>query len=215
VDKLRAFHGDESIKSEWIHLLETRQEKGLIVRRHGLDGIYGQPVDYVRNLVLPASFEPIELALFENLPDPAWERFPLLFLEAVPVGADLSRVTAKFMHWILTGPDSRLAQIHEAVAPLFFGLPAIDGVAEALHRTLGGEIVPSEEWETLRAKTDTSGAFALPAAWMAAAMQGNPEHAGQAIRETARILGESHVPALADKLLELLAAAPVVEGEQS
>src|SRR3990167_160830 len=54
---------------------------------------------YETELGIPASVAYLEDVIFEELPKEDAMKFPLRFLEAVPVGADLSKVTAKLMIW--------------------------------------------------------------------------------------------------------------------
>ena len=42
----------------------------------------------------------LEDGIFENLPDDLAMTWPQRFLEAIPVGADLSQVGDKFLHWL-------------------------------------------------------------------------------------------------------------------
>ena len=52
---------------------------------------------------------PLEIAflidhIFENLPDPYHKTFPRRVIEAVPVGADLSKITSLLLNWMILDP---------------------------------------------------------------------------------------------------------------
>lgn len=109
--------------------------------------------------------------IFEGLPLAESRAWTERYIAAVPVGADLGLVAARFMHWLMTDPEGVRRHARED------GHQAIERVAALYERLIGGDTVTDKEWE----EADWS----AWSAWSAAFMR------------------------MADKLVELLAAAPV------
>ena len=87
---------------------------------------------YEPDLGIPAEVASLEEIIFERLPEEEANRFSLEFLEAVPVGADLSFVWPAIARWLLTDPERgiiRFAQTAETRA-------AIQRVADLYARVL-------------------------------------------------------------------------------
>jgi hypothetical protein len=77
----------------------------------------------------------LEEIIFERLPDDEGKRFAVEFLEAIPVGADLSLVWPAVAHWLLVDPRQGVigsAQTNETRS-------AIEKVASLYARMLHGE----------------------------------------------------------------------------
>jgi len=138
----------------------------------------------------------IEDGIFEGLPNERAKEFPLQFLNAINVGADLSMVFPKFMHWLLV--DSAHGIIKFAK-----NKEAIQTVADLYQRKIDGENINLNEWLSVR---ETSAAYVAyaDAADAAAAAYADAAYADAtyAARQKARIIQ-------ADKLLELLSNAEI------
>ena len=130
-------------------------------------------------------------ALFEGVPNERAMHWPIEVYSAIQVGTDVSKVADEFQYWILTGEDSPLAFSFKEDA---WGVwNAIKGVAALYAERLAGNEPTAAAWDAAR---DAAGAAAGAAAWDAA---------GDAARAAA---GAAAYIKMADKLLELLAAAP-------
>src|SRR5579864_406310 len=109
--KLIAFHGDLKIKEKYLARVEAHRDADELVRGTGWDGHRGRAVGctlekydhvlYETELGVPAVIAHLEDAIFEGLPLESAMDWPARFLKAVPVGADLSLVSAHFMAWLL------------------------------------------------------------------------------------------------------------------
>src|SRR5258708_37901979 len=55
----------------------------------------------------------LEDALFEELSNSDAKKFPLKFLEAIPVGADLSNITSEYIIWQFEDKKVGMAKIKE------------------------------------------------------------------------------------------------------
>lgn len=112
--------------------------------------------------------------LFEGLPNDKAKLFAVVTPDAIPVGADLSLVTPKFLVWLLED-----VKCHAKNSPDV--LTAINNVQELYARVIRGEVVTDDEW----ASAAEAAAWAAWAAWAASAAANQYEK-------------------MADKLIELL-----------
>jgi hypothetical protein len=168
-------------------------------------------------------------ALFEGLPNERSMRWPIEVYTAIQVGADVSKVADEFRYWLLTGEDSPLAFSFKEDA---WGVwDAIKGVAALYSERLAGKEPSNAAWvaaanaayaaDAARYAADrcaakaaryAAGGCAAKTAWAAACAA----CASWAVEAAARAAGadsgaDAVVAAyikMADKLLELLAAAP-------
>jgi len=161
--KLRAFHSDKKLRDDI--LTEIRWHEGqdkIIQGTYGSDGKYcavgcsinslnrkrGKHLQTDDHSVYPAEFgipqtiAHLEDRMFEGLDVPEAQKFPLRFMEAIKLNADLSLVTPKFMVWLLV--DKKDGVIKHADAQ---GKEAIKQVASLYQRIIDGGIVSDDEWE--------------------------------------------------------------------
>lgn len=110
--KLVAYHGDPAVKAKYLarvqaHRLadELRQcfgywenGKGCAVGCTIHGGDHGA---YETELGVPRILARLEDGMFETLPVAEAKEWPVSFLEAIPVGADLSMVWPRFAVWLL------------------------------------------------------------------------------------------------------------------
>ena len=118
---LRAFHNDPSIKDSLLARLRDDAAHGRIVERQDWEDREGCAVGgsdhmlYESEYGIPAVLAHIEDTIHEGLPESDRVTFPIRFIEAIPVGADLSRISWAFLHTILTDPVINPGITHELV----------------------------------------------------------------------------------------------------
>ncbi len=191
--KLIAYHNDPAVKEFYLaRVRASRAADDIIHGSYGhaanshwrgcavgctLHDPDGNHAAYETELGVPRILANLEDGIFESLPLARSLDWPLEFLQAIPVGADLSLVWPRFAVWMLADEHYgvvRFAKTNEQRA-------AIRRVAELYQRQVIGETVDIEDWrKAMAADAD----------------------AADAARTSARIKQ-------ADKLLELMAAAPV------
>lgn len=159
-----AFHGDENLKKMMVEELLKHQEADTIIK-----GTYGEKRQgkwrgcavgcsikslnvrlkkryntgdhrvYEEVLGIPKILAKTEDAIFERLPDEYFKEFPLRFIQAIPVGADLSGVWDKFAYWLLTDKEHGVINLVENKKP-------IQDVIDLYDRKLKGETIDQDEW---------------------------------------------------------------------
>ena len=150
---MQAFHNDIAIKAKYIARVLAHAEADQIIHgkywEHGKGCAVGCTIHgsdhmaYEREGIAPVMLARLEDSLFEGMTNGRAKQFPLQFLSAIKVGADLSLVGWKFLHWLLTEElvgrdDPRVAAIikrcADALAPLTKGDPAdVDEVRTAAY----------------------------------------------------------------------------------
>src|SRR5690349_19470839 len=124
---MQAYHGSEERRGAVLALVQQHEDQDKIAQGHGYweDGrgcAVGCTLESLRQLEgiahinhsdhglyesligVPPMLARIEDGLFESLPDGEWQTWPRRFLAAIPVGADLSLVASRFLHWLLVDP---------------------------------------------------------------------------------------------------------------
>jgi hypothetical protein len=120
--KLKAFHGDKSLKSALVKEIKWHKAQDKIIQgTYETDGKYCavgcsihslnvkkgttfSPSDhtiYETQLGIPESLARLEDLIFEGLPKDKCADFPLKFIQAIPVGANLAMVAPKFIIFVL------------------------------------------------------------------------------------------------------------------
>ena len=99
----------QETKDKYIARVKAHQEADQIIKgqywENGKGCAVGCTIEgsdhskYEKELGIPKEIAYLEDTIFENLPNELAMTFPLRFLEAVPVKADLSKVVAKFVIW--------------------------------------------------------------------------------------------------------------------
>ena len=171
---LRAFHGNPAIKATYLARVRAHREADELV--HGVYWAAGKGCAvgctihgsdhyaYERELGVPTILAHLEDRLFESLPNGVAQRWPEVFLEAIPVGADLSLVWPKFAVWLLTDPQEGVVRFAWDK-----GRHAIIGVSELYQRMCAGQSVSRDEWTAARAAAyNASYRAAGNAAWASA-----------------------------------------------
>jgi hypothetical protein len=225
---LIAFHCKAEVKAKYLKRVRAHRAADEIVRgtywsKDG-DGVFrgcavgctlhsGAHKDYETELGIPRVLAYLEDGIFEGLPKERALAWPEEFLASPQVGADLSLVWPKFAVWLLTDEEvgvMRFAKSDRA-------RESIQAVAAAYSRVAVGEIVAEAEWRKLwNASYAASAAYASDAsAAYAASAASDAAYAASAKIATAAakpdkesVKWQARV-AQADKLLDLMAAAPV------
>jgi hypothetical protein len=194
---LRAFHHDPAIQANYLARVRAHAAADEIVQgtywQNGRGCAVGCTIHgsshaaYETELGIPRILARLEDRLFESMAIGDAKGWPERFLAAIPLGADLSLVWPNLAVWLLIDPEhgvvkfAKKAEIEKAIRD----------VANAYQRMIDGESIPRSELWTLRDE-----------AWRVRS------DAADAADADAR---NAHVLRTADKLLELLAGAPVTE----
>jgi hypothetical protein len=239
---LRAFHGDPALQAERVARMEAHIKMDQLVQGTGFEPDTGrgcfvgctcdryEPGIFPEEIGYPAELQDLLDAIHEGLPPEDTPRYALAYLRDVTPGADLTRVHHEFLSWILV--DGHVFPVPEAPA-----LAAACVRVAGLHRrAAAGEAIPAEEWAASAASGASAAAWdaaiagasaaARAAAWAAAwagasaaardaawvgASAAAWAGASAAARDAAR---DAAWRAMAAKLLELMADAPVPEEEE-
>ena len=221
---MQAYHGSSQLKSEYLSRVMAHQAADEIVKGRYWEGGKGCAVGctvhssehaaYETELGIPRVIARLEDGIFEGLSNEEAKLFPTQFLEAVPVGADLSGVFCRFMHWLLVDEIDGVIKFARSEK----SKKAISRVAELFLKQIRGQAVEIEEWRAADAATratraaDAAATCAADAAYAATcAAEAADAAACAAACDAARQATRSRQK---DKLLELLRAAPVVIREE-
>ncbi len=203
-----------------LHSLEVKLGKEIIYNDHSA---------YERELGIPQILARLEDGIFERLPKKEAMTWPQRFLEAAPVGADLSKVGDKFLHWLLVDPQDGVIKFAKTDRTK----KAIQDVADLYAKKIAGESVTREQWIAARqaasaaayaddAAVPAADAAADTAAYTAAAAYAADAADADAAAAYAFAADAAYAAAAAayaarkaarvkqsEKLLELMAAAPI------
>src|ERR1700730_14931270 len=116
---MRAFHNDPTIKETYLARVRAHAAADELVKgRYWGDGkgcaigctIHGDDhTEYEIELGIPVQIAHLEDCIFEALPNGEAKAWPARFLEAIPVGADLSGVWPEFAAWMMDDPTFGIA----------------------------------------------------------------------------------------------------------
>jgi hypothetical protein len=207
---LLSWHGDPELKARTVAEMQAHREADRLVRgqywdngkgcavgclTHDPDGGHSQ---YPERWGIPEALAHLEDRIFEWLPNKDAQDWPVAFLEAIPVGADLSLVADRLKLWLLRD-SGLLDRSHTEVAS------AIDGVVALLARRLAGDEPSVDEWSS-----------AARSAWSSAesAAQSAAQSASSAVSSAAAAALSAARRQIADQLLGLLRAAGASQQEQ-
>ena len=166
---LKAFHNDPAIKTKYLARLTAHVKADELIHGKGWENGKGCAVGctldkydhaaYETELGIPESLARLEDTLFEGQPNGTSKTFPVRFLQAIPVGADLSLVTPRFIHWLLIDPTHGVIRFANTEPCR----DAINGVAVMYAGWIKTKKKPAA-WAAARAAAWASGA-AGAAAW--------------------------------------------------
>jgi len=165
---MKAFHGKQEIKDEYIKRLQDHYDADEIVKGVYWEDGKGCAVGctlhsddhkaYEVELGIPEVLARLEDSIFEGLSPKDAKEFPLNFLNAVNVGSDLSQVGDKFLHWLLVDPK-------HGVIKYATNKKVVQDVADLYERKINGETINRDVWEAADAAArDTAAADAAAAA---------------------------------------------------
>ena len=227
---MKAFHNDSALKEQISAQLQAHYDADEIVKdvywENGKGGAVGCTIhstnhkDYKTELGIPAYLAWIEDDIFGGLPYHLAKEWPLRFIRAIPVGADLSKVWPKLAVFLLTDQEHGVLQYAQTDKQK----QIIQKVADLYSSE---REVPKKEW--LKASRDASRAsdfasrapyFACRAAYDAAAYGASECFSMVAYAVTAATYADHDDPAydrhpfpyndyytaLANKLIEPLSA---------
>ena len=154
---MKAFNNDIAVKEKYLSRVRAHRAADEIMKGQYWAGGRGCAVgctihssdhqSYEAELGLPEWLAYLEDAIFEGLPLEQAVLWPERFLEAIPVGADVEPVLAKFLIWLMDGvriyADER-------------GVPAIGAIIGLWRRVAAGEAVPPQEWNAAWAACDAA-----------------------------------------------------------
>lgn len=222
--QLIAFHGQQSIKDKYVARVKAHAEADQIIKgKYWEDGkgcAVGCTIEgnehkrYETELGIPESIAYLEDGIFEGLSNEEAMKFPLEFIEAIPVGADLSKVTIQFKIWLLMDKKHGVIQYADARTK-----KVIRKIVALHKRELLGETVDysdvrssaeSDVWSAaeLAAESVESARATRYVEWSTAGSARDAEES--AVEFVARYAVESARSAQKDKLLQLLRDAPVI-----
>lgn len=221
---MKAFLGLQSVKDTYLARVREHRAADQLVKglywRDGKGCAVGCTIhsdkhsDYERLLGIPEALAMLEDSIFEGLPNELAMTWPDRFLDSIQVGADLTLVASRFLHWLLVDPVDGVVKYADVKTK-----PAIVAVGNLYARRLGGDEPTTGEWLAAYAHASAYAAKAAHAAYYAAYTHASA--AANAARAAANIASDHGVTAYADvkakekaarvrqseKLLELLKAA--------
>ena len=120
---MKTFHGKQSVKDKYIERVKAHAKADEIVQGSYWENGKGCAVGctihgndhkkYETELGIPEEIAHLEDTIFENLSNEEAKDFPLRFLEAVPVGVDLSHVIPELVIWQFEDKEHGLKNIKE------------------------------------------------------------------------------------------------------
>ena len=224
--ELRAYHGDPAIKAKYLARVRAHREADRLIQGTGWEGGKGCAVGctleaydhnlYEDELGIPATLAYLEDRIFEGLDVATSQHWPERFLLAIEPGADLSRVTGRFLLWLLSGKNSPIAKWRDS--------ETIRAVAKLYRRRLTDDEPTMMEWVNAATAAERAGvkvgvigavepraARAHLAAWSSARYGWGAKAApGNAARIASNGAASAWIT-MSNKLEELIKAAPVKE----
>ena len=117
---MKAFHNNPSIKEKYITRVQEHYQADQIIKGQYWEDGKGCAVgctihsnyhkNYELELGIPKIIAHLQDRIFESLPNELAKEFPLQFLSAIKVGADLKNVWNLFMIWVLTDKEYGVMQ---------------------------------------------------------------------------------------------------------
>jgi hypothetical protein len=168
-DTMKAFHGKQEIKDEYVARVKAHAEADEIIKGKYWENGKGCAVGctihgsnhslYETELGIPRIIARLEDGIFEALPNDLAMTWPIRFLEAITPGSDLSMVWPRFAIWLLADPKDGVIRFATDKTKL-----KIEKVAHLYLQWIRGDKPKKSEW---RAYADAA-AYAADAAAYAA-----------------------------------------------
>ena len=169
---MQAFHNDPLIKEKYLTRLNEHYKSDEIIKGTYWEDGKGCAVgctihsnyhkNYELELGIPKNIAHLQDRIFEGLPNKLAKKFPLQFLSAIKVGADLKNVNNLFTIWVLT--DEKYGVLQYAKDKKI-----VQDVADAFAKDM---VIPVSEEEWLKLKYDAHPAaayYAVATAYYASA----------------------------------------------
>jgi hypothetical protein len=224
-----SFFGESCLKESVVARVKEHQRLDQIVQGTYWDGARGcaigcvlhsgEHMAYETQLGLPVFLAYLDEHIFESLPPKEAVLWPLRFIEAVPVGADLEMVFPRFMHWLLSDPcgirqhaNTQTLQIIDALVTMYAkrieGSPFDRAAAEAAAEAAGAAAeaagaAGAAAWAAARAAGAAARAAGAAAEATGAAAWAAARAAGAAA-EAAGAAGAAAIRRQSDYLISLL-----------
>jgi hypothetical protein len=229
METLIAFHGKAAVKKKYVARVQAHQKADEIVQGFYWAGGKGCAVGctiegneharYETELGIPRIIARLEDRIFEGLTNGKAKAFPLKFLSAIKVGADLSLVWPKFAVWLLVDKTNGVIKHAKTDEQR----KVITDVANLYRRVIKGETVDVNTWIAARRAADASAyaadasasadaAYASASAYAADASADASAYAADASADAsadAAYARTKHYEKMASKLIALLKAAPI------
>lgn len=167
----------------------------------------GNFLAYETRFGIPQVLAHLEDAILDGLPDDLMQEWPVRFMSAVPIGADLSHVGWQFLHWLMIVENAPGADV---VAPLANGMTAD---AETARAARAAEWAAENERYPRATETEARATRITEAAMDAVLANAKPDprmvaHSIVRAAMHAGRLRESQIyPLMADKIIELIETA--------
>jgi hypothetical protein len=172
---MKAFHNDPAVKELYLSRVRAHRMADELIKGTYWKGGKGCAVGctvhsgdhraYEKELGVPRILARLEDGIFEKLPNELAMTWPERFLDAIPIGADLSLVWPKFAVWLLIDPKYGVLQFAKQNA----SKKAIQDVADAYQKAAEGAELKLQPWADLRAAAAYAAASSASAAASAAA----------------------------------------------
>jgi hypothetical protein len=163
MNKLLAFHNDPKIKEKYLDRVSQHEKLDEIIKgtywSEGKGCAVGCTIEgsdhsrYEKELGIPTIIAYLEDELFEEMSNNKAKAFPRRFLEAIPVGADLSLVFAKLIVWEWEDPKHGLKVIPEIAEDKEL-VDCCEQVVALYKRVIDGETPEDDEWIELGISAD-------------------------------------------------------------
>lgn len=151
-----AFHNDPKVKEKYLDRVRAHRAADEIIKgkywKNGKGCAIGCTIHsdshaaYEKELGIPRILARLEDGIFENLPNGKAMVWPEAFLEATPVGVNLSLVWPKFAVWLLGDPKEGVIRFAKTERTK----KSIRAIADAYQLVIEGK-AESVDWRKLRA----------------------------------------------------------------
>ena len=159
---MQAFHNDPLIKEKYLTRVQAHYKADEIIQGQYWENGKGCAVgctihssnhkEYESKLGIPKVIAYLQDTIFEKLPNELAKEFPIQFLSAIKVGADLKNVWNLFVIWQLTNKKYGVLQYTN-------DKKVIQDVADILVQDMVSS-VSTEKWEKLRRSVYAAADFA-------------------------------------------------------
>ena len=158
---------------------------------------------YETELGIPRILANLEDVLFERMANGHAKEFPLQFLSAIKVGADLSNVWNQFAHWMLLDPEHGVIRFAKKEKTK----EAIERVGKMYGQAAMGKTPDKQEWKDAAAYAAAAAADADAAAYAADAAAAAYDAAAAAYAAAA--VRSQYAYIAGQQLIAFMKAAPV------